>query len=71
MGFVKSLNCNSSREAKIVSHRTVPIGELTGIEQAVAFARGVPGMMLPAPGEAGPEDAFELLRFAARIQSAV
>jgi hypothetical protein len=46
------------------------LAALTPIEQAVAFARGVPGMMLPAHGEAGPDDAMELLRFAARIEAA-
>ena len=53
-----------------MSHRTELGTTLTAIEQAVAFARGVPGMMLPAHGEAGPDDAMELLRFAARIEAA-
>ena len=53
-----------------MSHRTELGTTLTAIEQAVAFARGVPGMMLPAPGEAESDDALELLRFAARIEAA-
>ena len=37
---------------------------------AVAFARGVPGLMLPAPDAAGPEEAMALLKYASMIEAA-
>lgn len=43
---------------------------MTTLELAIAFARGVPGIMLPAPSEAEPMHAFELLQFALRITEA-
>jgi hypothetical protein len=47
-----------------------PKVSMTTLEQAVAFARGVPNIMLPAPSEAEPIHAIELLRFALRIYEA-
>ena len=49
---------------------STPTPTLTTLEQAVAFARGVPGLMLPAPSEAEPMHAIELLRFAFQIYEA-
>lgn len=40
---------------------------LSTLEAAVAFARGVPGVMLPTPEAAGPEHAIALLHFAGQI----
>jgi hypothetical protein len=43
---------------------------LTDVESAVAFARGVPGVMRPSPDAAESEDALNLLRYAAAIAQA-
>jgi hypothetical protein len=43
---------------------------MTPIMRAVAFARGVPGVMKPSPESAEPEDAFTLLKYAAMIREA-
>jgi hypothetical protein len=43
---------------------------MSNIETAVAFARGVPGLMLASPDAADSDDAFSLLRYASMIDDA-
>ena len=54
-------------EQQVFEVDTFGRAQLTALEQAVAFARGVPGLMLPAPTEAESVHAVELLRYAGSI----